>query len=106
MKAWILEKQASVEERPLKLAEVPTPHPKDDEGRLRVLVCGVCRTDIHIAEGDLPLRKSPILQSRPLPTPELVIVPLDSDSSHIAGARCQRLQGPAGRLFRCPFNTQ
>jgi propanol-preferring alcohol dehydrogenase len=61
MKAWILEKQASIEERPLKLVEVPTPHPQDDEVRLRVLVCGVCRTDIHIAEGDLPLRKSPII---------------------------------------------
>jgi propanol-preferring alcohol dehydrogenase len=61
MKAWTLEKQASVEERPLKLAEIPTPHPKDDEVRLRVLVCGVCRTDIHIAEGDLPLRKSPVI---------------------------------------------
>ena len=61
MKAWILEKQASIEERPLKLVEVPTPHARDDEVRLRVLVCGVCRTDIHIAEGDLPLRKSPII---------------------------------------------
>ncbi len=61
MKAWILEKQARVEERPLKLVEVPTPHARDDEVRLRVLVCGVCRTDIHIAEGDLPLRKSPII---------------------------------------------
>jgi propanol-preferring alcohol dehydrogenase len=61
MKAWILEKQASIEERPLKLVEVPTPHPRDDEVRLRVLVCGVCRTDIHIAEGDLPLRKSPLI---------------------------------------------
>jgi propanol-preferring alcohol dehydrogenase len=61
MKAWTLEKQASVEERPLKLVEVPTPRPQDDEVRLRVLVCGVCRTDIHIAEGDLPLRRSPII---------------------------------------------
>jgi propanol-preferring alcohol dehydrogenase len=61
MKAWILEKQASIEERPLKLVEVPTPHPRDDEVRLRVRVCGVCRTDIHIAEGDLPLRKSPVI---------------------------------------------
>ena len=61
MNAWILEKQASIEERPLKLVEVPTPHPKDDEVRLRVLVCGVCRTDIHIVEGDLPLRKSPVI---------------------------------------------
>ena len=61
MNAWILEKQASIEERPLKLVEVPTPHPTDDEVRLRVLVCGVCRTDIHIVEGDLPLRKSPVI---------------------------------------------
>jgi len=61
MKAWILERQASIEQRPLKLAEVPTPHPKTDEVRLRVLVCGVCRTDIHIAEGDLPLRRSPVI---------------------------------------------
>ena len=61
MKAWILEKQASIEKRPLKLVEVPTPHPHDDEVRLRVLVCGVCRTDIHIAEEDLPLRKSPVI---------------------------------------------
>ncbi len=61
MKAWILEKQASIEERQLKLVEVPTPDPNDDEVRLRVLACGVCRTDIHIAEGDLPLRKSPLI---------------------------------------------
>jgi alcohol dehydrogenase, propanol-preferring len=61
MKAWIIERQASVEKRPLKLMEVPTPHPEDDEVRLRVLVCGVCRTDIHVIEGDLPLRKSPVI---------------------------------------------
>ena len=61
MRAWILEEQAIIEERPLKLVEAPKPHRQDDEVRLRVLVCGVCRTDIHIAEGDLPLKKSPII---------------------------------------------
>jgi propanol-preferring alcohol dehydrogenase len=61
MRAWILEEQASVEERPLKLVEVPTPHPKDNEIRLKVVACGVCRTDIHIAEGDLQLRKAPTI---------------------------------------------
>jgi propanol-preferring alcohol dehydrogenase len=61
MRAWILEEHASVEERPLKLVEVPAPHPQDDEIRVKVVACGVCRTDIHIAEGDLPLRKSPII---------------------------------------------
>ena len=61
MKAWILEKQAKIEEKPLRLAEVPTPHAKDGEIRIKILVCGVCRTDIHIAEGDLFLRKSPLI---------------------------------------------
>jgi propanol-preferring alcohol dehydrogenase len=61
MKAWILKEQANMEERPLELVEVSTPHAHDDEVRLRVLVCGVCRTDIHIAEGDLPLKKSPLV---------------------------------------------
>ena len=57
MRAWVLEEQASIEERPLKFVDVPTPDPQEDEVRVRVLVCGVCRTDIHIAEGDLPLKK-------------------------------------------------
>jgi len=61
MKAWILQDQARVEQRPLKLVEVPTPHPQEDEIRLKILVCGVCTTDIHIAEGDLPLKKSPVI---------------------------------------------
>lgn len=61
MKARILEKQAKIEDKPLRLAELPSPRPKDDEIRIKIFACGVCRTDIHIAEGDLPLRKSPLI---------------------------------------------
>lgn len=61
MRAWILEKQAKIEERPLKLVDMPTPGVQDHEVRIKVEVCGVCRTDIHVAEGDLPLRKSPVI---------------------------------------------
>ena len=61
MRAWILEEQAQIEDKPLKLVEVLTPHARDNEVRIKVDVCGVCRTDIHIAEGDLPLKKSPII---------------------------------------------
>ncbi|MEA2086211.1 MAG: alcohol dehydrogenase catalytic domain-containing protein, partial [Chloroflexota bacterium] len=61
MKAWILEKQARVEEKPLTLQEVPTPQPAAGEIRLKVHASGVCRTDIHVTEGDLPLRKSPLI---------------------------------------------
>ncbi|MFQ5788335.1 MAG: alcohol dehydrogenase catalytic domain-containing protein [Thermodesulfobacteriota bacterium] len=61
MRECILEKQAKIEEKPLRLTEVPTPQPKDDQIRIKILTCGVCRNDIHIAEGDLPLKKSPII---------------------------------------------
>jgi len=57
MRAWILEEPAPIEERPLELTEVPTPRPGPGEVRIRVLVCGICRTDLHIAEGDLPMGK-------------------------------------------------
>jgi len=61
MRAWVLEKQAKIESKPLKLVELPAPHAKESEIRVRVLTCGICRTDIHIAEGDLPLKKSPVI---------------------------------------------
>jgi propanol-preferring alcohol dehydrogenase len=61
MNAWILEKQSNIEERPLKLTNIPSPVPGKKEIRVKVLVCGICRTDIHIAEGDLPLKKSPLI---------------------------------------------
>ncbi|HYJ90647.1 MAG TPA: zinc-dependent alcohol dehydrogenase family protein, partial [Pyrinomonadaceae bacterium] len=60
MRAQILEKQGPVESRPLRLAEVPRPEPKEDEVLVRVSACGVCRTDLHVVEGDLPLRLKPI----------------------------------------------
>lgn len=61
MKAWILEEQSNIEERPLNLTEVPLPCPNNQEIRVKVQACGICRTDIHIAEGDLPLKKSPLI---------------------------------------------
>jgi propanol-preferring alcohol dehydrogenase len=61
MKAWLLEKQSKMEERPLKLADVPKPLPDNQEIRVKVQVCGICRTDIHVAEGDLPLKKSSLI---------------------------------------------
>ena len=61
MRAWILDKQASVVDTPLRLTEIPTPEPGDEEIRIRVHACGICRTDLHIAEGDLPLKKTPLI---------------------------------------------
>lgn len=42
--------------QPLMLVELPLPHPQAHEVLLQVLACGVCRTDLHIVDGDLPAR--------------------------------------------------
>ncbi|HEX6716146.1 MAG TPA: zinc-dependent alcohol dehydrogenase family protein [Pyrinomonadaceae bacterium] len=61
MKAWLLESPALVNTRPLKCADVPMPQPRDDELLLRVDACGICRTDLHVVEGELPVRRSPLI---------------------------------------------
>ncbi len=61
MKAWVLEHQAPIGMKPLEKVNLEIPEPGAGEIRIRVVTCGVCRTDIHIAEGDLPLRKTPLV---------------------------------------------
>jgi len=61
MRAWLLDKRAKIEDMPLRFKEIPTPDPSDHEIRIKVHACGICRTDIHIAEGDLPLKKAPLI---------------------------------------------
>jgi propanol-preferring alcohol dehydrogenase len=61
VKAWVLRRQAPVEERPLSLEGVADPVPGPDEVLVRVRACGVCRTDLHVVEGDLPLVRTPII---------------------------------------------
>lgn len=46
---------------PLVRADVDTPKPGPRELLVKVSVCGVCRTDLHIAEGDLPPHRSPVV---------------------------------------------
>jgi propanol-preferring alcohol dehydrogenase len=56
MKAAILTSPREISKRPLEIREVPRPELKDGHVLLRVLACGVCRTDLHIVEGELPQR--------------------------------------------------
>ena len=57
MQAWQVEQPRPVHEGPLVLVERPDPEPGPGEVRVRVRACGVCRTDLHVAEGDLPVRR-------------------------------------------------
>jgi len=61
MKACVLRVAAKVETNPLEFAEVAVPEPGESEVRVRVHACGVCRTDLHVIEGELPPRKLPVI---------------------------------------------
>jgi alcohol dehydrogenase, propanol-preferring len=57
----LLEKPHPAEDSPLRLAELPDPVPAPNEIRVRILCCGLCHTDVHTLEGDLPLPKLPLV---------------------------------------------
>jgi propanol-preferring alcohol dehydrogenase len=61
MKACILKAPAPIESTPLELTEVPKPQPAGQQVLVRVTACGICRTDLHVIEGELPPRKSPVI---------------------------------------------
>lgn len=61
MRAVVVEARGSIESEPLRLVERPDPEPAPGEIRVRVSVCGVCRTDLHVVEGDLPAERTPLV---------------------------------------------
>jgi alcohol dehydrogenase, propanol-preferring len=56
MRAWVVDNPGPVASGPLRLTERDVPEPGPGELLVRVRACGVCRTDLHLAEGDLPPR--------------------------------------------------
>ncbi len=61
MKAMVLNRPADVSAQPLSLRDCPVPVPGPGQVRIAVHACGVCRTDLHIVEGDLPPHTLPII---------------------------------------------
>jgi alcohol dehydrogenase, propanol-preferring len=57
MRAMVLERA----KQPLQLREVPMPRPASEQLLVRVSVCAVCRTDLHIVDGELPDPKLPLI---------------------------------------------
>jgi alcohol dehydrogenase, propanol-preferring len=53
MRAWVVETPGPIDEHPLTMVERAVPVPGTGQVRVRVVTCGVCRTDLHLAEGDL-----------------------------------------------------
>lgn len=61
MRAALLRRQAPVTTGPLELVELPPPQPRPGEILLRVSACGVCRTDLQLAEGDIAAHRLPVV---------------------------------------------
>ncbi|HZP44503.1 MAG TPA: zinc-dependent alcohol dehydrogenase family protein [Candidatus Binataceae bacterium] len=86
MRAVVVERPAAIESNPLRLIERARPRPAAGEILVRVRCCGVCRTDLHVAEGDLAPRHPQIV-----PGHEIVGV------VEALGAGCRRFQ-PGDRV--------
>ena len=61
MKAMLLTDTATIESSPLRYTDVPDPVPGPGEVRVAVRCCAICRTDLHVIEGELPVRKMPVI---------------------------------------------
>lgn len=83
MKAAILSSPQPIAECPLQIVEVANPRVRSGHVLLRVRACGVCRTDLHIVEGELPPK-----QVRLIPGHQIVGEVVDGATDQIAlGAR-------------------
>jgi len=61
MKAAVLTEPAPISARPLRIGDLARPQPGAGQVLLKVRACGVCRTDLHITEGELPRLRSPLI---------------------------------------------
>lgn len=61
MKAAVLTARSKISDRPLHIEQAAQPQPGNGQVLLRVLACGVCRTDLHIVEGELPSIQNPLI---------------------------------------------
>jgi alcohol dehydrogenase, propanol-preferring len=53
MKACVLESPQPVENNPLRFSDIPVPQPREHQVLVRIIACGICRTDLHVIEGEL-----------------------------------------------------
>src|SRR5688572_3615486 len=101
MKAWQVHRPGPIAGAPLRLVDRPVPETGPDDVLVRVTASAVCRTDLHLAEGDLPPRRPDVT-----PGHEVVGVVVDRGAEvtgYEPGARVgvAWLRGTCGECVYC-----
>jgi propanol-preferring alcohol dehydrogenase len=86
MSAWRVRRPGPMSTQPLERVTVPVPQPGPDELLVAVHACGVCRTDLHIAEGDLPVHRPGVIPGHEV-VGEVVAAGPDTDGDFSTGDR-------------------
>ncbi|MGZ8802509.1 MAG: zinc-binding alcohol dehydrogenase family protein [Mycobacterium sp.] len=86
MRAWQVRRPGPMSTRPLVRATVPVPQPRPDELLVAVRACGVCRTDLHVTEGDLPVHRPEVIPGHEV-VGEVVQIGAGSDAGFVVGDR-------------------
>ncbi len=102
MKAMVIEETNEVSTNPLRLQDRPIPVPKTDQILVKIHVCGVCRTDLHVVEGELPDIALPLI-----PGHQAVgtVVQVGSEASEIKEGDRVGIAWLQGTCGRCEFCT-
>jgi D-arabinose 1-dehydrogenase-like Zn-dependent alcohol dehydrogenase len=77
----LLNHTVPIQSAPLRWVDLPIPEPGQREVRIKVHCCGVCRTDLHVIEGDLPQQKMPVISGHQI-----------VGSVDAVGPKCRRLR--------------
>lgn len=86
MTAWQVVEPGPVSSHPLRRVAAPVPQPRADELLVAVLACGVCRTDLHVAEGDVPVHRPHVVPGHEI-VGEVVAVGADTGGGFAPGDR-------------------
>ena len=103
MKAAVLYSSGKIGTRPLRIVDVARPEVAVGQVLLRMLACGVCRTDLHIVEGELASLRSPLIAGH-----QIVGEVIQGDTKLAAGTRVgvSWIGGTDGTCFYCRNNSE
>ncbi len=87
MQAWRVERPGPIQTHPLQRVSAEVPRPGPGEILVAVRACGVCRTDLHVAEGDLPVHRPGVIPGHEVVGEVVEVGPTDAPGEFVVGDR-------------------